>query len=321
MTWQNEALCRNTHNRAFIDLSGTHDHARAAAKKICAGCPVLKECAAAALEAGDTLDGVPMPAGDVIAAGVECRGDRATAAALAVVAGVPVPVVAAAPTRFEVPDRCRACERPLVRWRRDGKAPPGRVVHYARGYCKECRGAYNAFLEEHGRAVTGLRKSTDRGRHSAATGLETVAERDARVSWVLRNRLIGLPSERVCLDCKRSFAEVGHRGRGLCACCYIKWQDRGLIAELTRADAAALAARAEFIRRRALPERGPRPGRCRGCRRVVHDRRAQADATAAAKYGGRGLCTACYHIWATTQPQRAIQTPQIPLQTAALNAA
>lgn len=321
MTWQNEALCRNTHNRAFIDLSGAHDHARAAAKKICAGCPVVKECAAAALEAGDTLDGVPMPAGDVIAAGVECRGDRATAAALAVIAGLPMPMVATAPTRFKVPERCLACARPLVRWQRGGQAPPGSVMHYARGYCKECRGAYNAYLEKHGRAVIGLRKSTDRGRHSAATGLETVAERDERVRWVLRHRLPGLPAERVCVDCKRSFAEVGHRGRGLCSRCYIKWQDRGLIAELTRADAAALAARAEYLQRRALAERGPRPGRCRGCRRVVHDRRAQADATAAAKYGGRGLCTACYALWATTQPQRALQTPQTPLQPAALDAA
>lgn len=161
------APCHKTRNRSFIQPTAQDSPANRAAIKTCEHCPILKECAAAALTSGNTLNpGYSGPAQGVIQAGVICRGDIATAMELSMIAGVPMPDYAAE-TRARASTQCINCEKPMVPWTR-GEVPEGYVMHRGRNYCTECRAAYDeALIKE--RRSRGLIKDTDRKRHHKLT--------------------------------------------------------------------------------------------------------------------------------------------------------
>jgi WhiB family transcriptional regulator, redox-sensing transcriptional regulator len=50
MSWQRRAACRDLETDRFYPEKGANEHTTAAAKRICAGCPVTAECLAYALE-------------------------------------------------------------------------------------------------------------------------------------------------------------------------------------------------------------------------------------------------------------------------------
>ncbi|NLT57179.1 MAG: hypothetical protein GXX79_21980, partial [Actinomycetales bacterium] len=181
------ALCHRNPNRAFSDPDNAPDFSIRAALKLCAACPVRTQCARDALHAGDSLDGhTTAPATGVIAAGIICRGDADTAHALARAAGVPTPphYREKAP-RPQLPDGCNHCGRPLHKWTRNPEEiPEGHVMHYAKGWCVKCRGAYkqarNATVTKE--TPSGLRKQIDRKRHhpeTAAARARTLARGEA----------------------------------------------------------------------------------------------------------------------------------------------
>lgn len=118
---------------------------------VCKACPLIKDCARQALTAGDSLDGhVKRPAMDVIQAGVHCTGDQMTAWRLCRVAGIPaeeMPTIRDTTPRNEPPVYCRSCGSPMTSWTR-GEVPAGMVMHYGRGFCTNCRGAYREELAE-----------------------------------------------------------------------------------------------------------------------------------------------------------------------------
>lgn len=178
------APCRGTKNRAFIDPANSSPQAVRAAIKICRECPVRRECAAEALHAGELLEGIDLPATDVIAAGIVCTGTMTTARQLAALAKVPVPeystVAFTRPNYIGRP--CLSCGRTLSKWTRiPEEVPPGTVMHYGRQYCVHCRKAYNAMLKEEGRVKRGrLRKHIDRHRHHKATARGRAATRARR---------------------------------------------------------------------------------------------------------------------------------------------
>lgn len=125
-------------NRAYTDPNHRDAHQAIAA---CHHCPLIRQCAADALRAGDSLDGsMRAPATGVIAAGVICTGDQHTAAQLAQIAHVPAPQPRARRTRMRRPDNCLGCGRPMtVRPRGDGvHLTPDIVTHCAHGYCRDC---------------------------------------------------------------------------------------------------------------------------------------------------------------------------------------
>ena len=123
-------------------IPGTPD--TEAALKLCQTCPRRVMCAREALSAGDSLDGhVKRPAADGIQAGIHCHGDQLTAWRLSRVAGVDMPTVSDTTPRNSPPPYCRSCQSVMVGWTRD-EVPKGRVMHYGRGYCVNCRPAYKA---------------------------------------------------------------------------------------------------------------------------------------------------------------------------------
>lgn len=157
-------------NPAFIAPDTSSPRAVQAALRICSWCPLQRQCALEGLEAGTTLDGsrIAPPAG-VILAGVICHGDADTAAALAAVAGVEVPTTYRQQRRKNfAPSHCRECGRRMTRWSRDEK-PDGLAVHYARGFCTDCRAAYQRHLDTLKPRREGLTKKIDRKRHHPET--------------------------------------------------------------------------------------------------------------------------------------------------------
>lgn len=122
------------------------------AKKICAECPLIKQCAEQALHSGSSLDGhYTRPANGVIQAGVYCTGDHWTANQLATIAGVQIPQYHDHIERNTPNATCRHCGKPMGSWTRHPESlMPGQVMHYARGYCTNCRVPYKASLAKTG---------------------------------------------------------------------------------------------------------------------------------------------------------------------------
>lgn len=145
-----KALCDRSKNKAFLNPRNSDKFKIAAAVKICQACPLRKQCATAGLTAGNLPDGTRSIADEVIIAGVVCRGDQDTTDRLRAVAGLPThrqaPRARVAPPRAYVQARqpCKACSRPLWKFTRDrSEIPEGYVMAYARGWCVNCRSAYN----------------------------------------------------------------------------------------------------------------------------------------------------------------------------------
>lgn len=117
-----------------------------AAVAVCLECPLRAACAAAALEAGVSLDGNwTRPAVGVIVAGVVCPDEGVEhAAQLAAVAGVPLPEYRDARPRNHPGGCCRSCHTPMTSWSRTG-APDGYALHYAQSFCSGCRIQYRLF--------------------------------------------------------------------------------------------------------------------------------------------------------------------------------
>ena len=178
------APCRGTKNRAFINPANASPQAVQAAVKICRECPVRRECAAEALHAGELMEGIDLPATDVIAAGIVCTGTITTARQLAALAKVPVPeystVAFTRPNYIGRP--CLSCRRTLSKWTRiPEEVPPGTVMHYGRQFCVHCRPAYKAAVKREGPVRRGLlRKEVDRRRHHRATEPGRAATRARR---------------------------------------------------------------------------------------------------------------------------------------------
>lgn len=141
-------LCQGTKNRAFIDVN-SDQFKIAAAVRICEACPLIQECARAALTAGGLQDGTQAVANGVIQAGVVCQGDHATVDALNAAANAPEATHSphareVQPRAFITPGQpCKACSRPLWKFTRDrSEIPEGHSMHYAKGWCVNCRVAY-----------------------------------------------------------------------------------------------------------------------------------------------------------------------------------
>lgn len=164
-----KALCNKSPLRSFIAPTPHDSPQNRAAQRICARCPLIRECAEAALTAGNTLKpGFSGPAQGVIQAGVVCRGDLTTAFQLAMIAGVAVPDYQSIERvrRTQAPPECAHCEKPMHRWTRHTEViPDGWVMHYAGGFCTECRAAYREWRKAHPSESRGLRKMIDRKRH------------------------------------------------------------------------------------------------------------------------------------------------------------
>ena len=130
---------------------------------------MLQACAKMALTGGSNIDMTTLaPANGVIQAGVYCDGSDRAAWELGVAAGEIAPPEGPQ-RRFHPGDRCRACGERMVRWTRD-RVPEGYRMHRGRGYCTQCRKAYNAELARAraaGEVREGLRKQVDRKRHTA----------------------------------------------------------------------------------------------------------------------------------------------------------
>lgn len=142
----NGALCANgaaARSRAWIAPDKASPSEITGALVCCFACPVQVACARQALAAGTWLD-APKRLGDmaavsVVQGGVICDGSAGASRALAAVGGMPIPKARRLPSRSGT--RCKACGRVMVSWSRSGPAP-GEVMHYARGYCNDCRAAY-----------------------------------------------------------------------------------------------------------------------------------------------------------------------------------
>lgn len=197
--------CHKTKNRAFINADYVPERSRRAAVKMCQHCPIRRQCAREALTGGTSLDGnLTAPATGVIQAGIHCRGDDATAQALAAVAGAVAPTYRKQRKRKRAPKHCVSCGADMVPWTRH-EVPEGYVMHRGRGYCAECRGAYSLALKSDGRAEKGLRKPAP------------------------RRRLSRVPDH--CQDCEHPMLPASHpkregfvlhEGRGLCRSCYAR---------------------------------------------------------------------------------------------------
>ena len=144
--------CHASKNPAFLDPWNAPKRSIAAAVHMCREeCHRLRECALEALEAGTALEGEEgtTPARDVLQAGVICDGTVRTVRALAPLAGVSAHKVWRPSTRRRrrvPPKECLACQRPMSPWTR-GELPEGHVMHYARGFCVQCREPYKRALE------------------------------------------------------------------------------------------------------------------------------------------------------------------------------
>lgn len=127
---------------------------------------MIRECATVALTGGNCVKGdVIAVANGVIQAGVVCRDDRETALALSEIAGVRIPKYRRQRRKNRPGKACVHCGEPMVPWTRDpSTVPEGCVMHYARGYCEECREPYRRMLARLDRKPQ-LRKEIDRKRH------------------------------------------------------------------------------------------------------------------------------------------------------------
>lgn len=174
-----QPACHRTDNPAFIDPYNSTREQLDAAKVLCASCPMLVDCARQALRSGSIINARDLstvetePAVDVLQAGVLCDGTPRALIALQRAAGVShtapeAPAPETLPLRT-APARCRACHEPMIRWNRHEEQPEGMVMHYARGFCTNCRSEYRRWRREHGveKAQRGLRRPVDRHRHSA----------------------------------------------------------------------------------------------------------------------------------------------------------
>lgn len=129
-------LCAGS--RAYTDPDHRDAHQAIAA---CHHCPLIRQCAADALRAGDSLDGsLRAPATGVIAAGVICTGDPHTAQQLAAIAHVDPPKPRARRPRMRRPDNCLGCGRHMTvrQYGADVHLTPDIVTHCAHGYCRDC---------------------------------------------------------------------------------------------------------------------------------------------------------------------------------------
>ena len=156
-----QALCKNSKNRAFIDPHRSSKFTIRAAEKICSHCPLLKECAAQALQGGNVLDQrYAGPADGVFQAGIICHGDEGTAIRLAEIAGITHLPVSVEPKRRQPDSVCVSFGSRMVKWTRQA-VPEGYVRHHARGYCSNCRAEYRAAIAGTRKRVT---KPIDRNR-------------------------------------------------------------------------------------------------------------------------------------------------------------
>lgn len=171
--------CHKSKNKAFLSPFDAPDYSVRAAVKMCQSCPVRKLCAYDALHSGDLMDGsLEAPANGVIMAGVVCEGMKSVEA-LAVIAETGVPASYRTQGKREMVRKgqpCKSCNRPLYPWTRDrSRVPEGYVMARGRGFCTDCRKAYNDFLAslpEDERGYKGLRKITDRNNKGVAERLK-----------------------------------------------------------------------------------------------------------------------------------------------------
>lgn len=162
------APCHRSKNIAFNNPEAASEQSRRAAIEVCHHCPLIVACAAAGLEAGNTLDHVKQPANGVIQAGVICHGDSVTKMILAHIAGVPlVEDKQRKPRKGRAASKCVNCSQLMVPWTRD-VVPDGYVMHHARNYCTECRSAYGAVRAGTESRHVGLRKKPNRRSRRAA---------------------------------------------------------------------------------------------------------------------------------------------------------
>lgn len=163
------AKCTYTDRELFTNPAERDAPSTIRAIRICETCPIIRQCAKQALTAGSSIDFTAThPAIGVIQAGVYCDGTQRAAMELGARAGELPPTVEVKP-RARVGDRCKNCGTPMVRWTRD-RVPDGYAMHRGRGFCTNCRKAYNAELARaraNGEVREGLRKQIDRKRHSA----------------------------------------------------------------------------------------------------------------------------------------------------------
>lgn len=163
------AKCTYQDRELFTNPAGRDAPSTVRAIQICEECPIINQCAKQALTAGSSIDfSNQHPAVGVIQAGVYCDGSQRAAMELGARAGELPPAVEVTP-RAKAGDRCKSCGTPMVRWTRD-RVPDGYAMHRGRGFCTDCRKAYNEELARaraNGEARVGLRKQIDRKRHSA----------------------------------------------------------------------------------------------------------------------------------------------------------
>lgn len=200
--------CYKTKNRAFIAADHVPERSRRAAVKMCQHCPIRRQCARDALTGGTSLDGnMVAPATGVISAGIHCRGDDATAQALADIAEVAVPPYRQQRKRPRAPKQCVSCGAGMVPWTRY-EVPEGKVMAHARGHCVNCRSAYRATLD------------AEREASGKTAGLRKPAP---------MRRLSRVPDH--CQDCEHPMLPASHpkregfvlhEGRGLCRSCYAR---------------------------------------------------------------------------------------------------
>ena len=166
-----KTVCSYKHRELFTKPTGRDTPATERAIQMCESCPALKQCAEMALVGGSSIDmHNERPATGVIQAGVYCDGsDRATWELMAAAGRVERTLNVGGGLRPKALDRCRSCDKPMVRWTRD-RVPEGYVMHRGRGFCTNCRKAYDRELARAraaGETRMGLRKQIDRKRHSA----------------------------------------------------------------------------------------------------------------------------------------------------------
>ena len=148
----NQALCAinaHEHVKAFKTIDGLSIDEIKHAINICHQCPCRQACALQALHSGASLDErYESNARDVVQAGIICNGGSHSAQQLAEIAGVSVPKYRKHQPRPKFPTNCRCCGTSLHRFtKRPESIPNGMVMHYARGYCVNCRKAYKRGLK------------------------------------------------------------------------------------------------------------------------------------------------------------------------------
>ncbi len=124
MDWLSKASCRDFDPDLWFpeQHAGGRDGGASRAKEICAGCPVLRECALDQLNRGGLFG---------IRAGVALTQPGARHE-LAIRAGV------AAPRKKPIPESCGWCRRAMRRKNEPASAAPGTVKHRRNGLCETC---------------------------------------------------------------------------------------------------------------------------------------------------------------------------------------